>query len=92
MTKETKKAFVSMHIAALLLVASLAGAPVAAQTVTGVLGSPSATTTIQGKQLPPPPPKIRRRHQGKRRGFEALVATTRRATEGRAERAAHHDG
>ncbi len=26
--------------------------------VTGVLGSPSATTTIDGKQLPPLPPKF----------------------------------
>lgn len=26
-----------------------------AQQVTGVLGSPSATTTLSGKQLPPPP-------------------------------------
>ena len=38
-----------------LLVASTS-AP--AQQVTGVLGSPSATTTINGKQLPPPPPKF----------------------------------
>ncbi len=30
-------------------------APVAGQQVTGVLGSPSATTTIDGKQIPPPP-------------------------------------
>ena len=29
-----------------------------AQQVTGVLGSPEATTTIDGKQLPPPPPKF----------------------------------
>src|SRR5579872_5542475 len=29
-----------------------------AQNVTGVLGSPSATTTIDGKQLPPPDPKF----------------------------------
>src|SRR5512143_3066844 len=29
-----------------------------AQQVTGVLGSPSATTTIDGKQLPPPPPQF----------------------------------
>jgi hypothetical protein len=31
---------------------------VAAQQVTGVPGSPSATTTIDGKQIPPPPPKF----------------------------------
>ena len=29
-----------------------------AQEVTGVLGSPGATTTIDGKQLPPPAPKF----------------------------------
>ena len=29
-----------------------------AQQVTGVPGSPSATTTIDGKQLPPPDPKF----------------------------------
>jgi hypothetical protein len=29
-----------------------------ARQVTGVLGRPSATTTIDGKQLPPPPPKF----------------------------------
>ena len=32
--------------------------PAAAQQVTGVPGSPSATTTIDGKQLPPPPAKF----------------------------------
>ena len=40
------------------LIALLAVTPVTAQQVTGVLGSPSATTTIDGKQLPPPPPKF----------------------------------
>ena len=29
-----------------------------AQQITGVLGSPSATTTIHGNQLPPPPPEF----------------------------------
>jgi hypothetical protein len=33
-------------------------APVAAQQVTGVPGAASATTTIDGKQIPPPPPKF----------------------------------
>jgi len=32
--------------------------PGAAQQVSGVPGSPSATTTIDGKYLPPPPPKF----------------------------------
>ena len=36
----------------------LANAAAVAQQVTGTLGSPSATTTISGKQLPPPDPKF----------------------------------
>ena len=32
--------------------------PVGAQEITGVPGSPAATTTIDGKQLPPPDPKF----------------------------------
>ncbi len=32
--------------------------PVRAQETTGTLGSPGATTTIDGKQLPPPDPKF----------------------------------
>jgi arylsulfatase A-like enzyme len=41
-----------------LMFLAAAVAPAAAQQVTGVSGSPSATTTIDGKQLPPPPPKF----------------------------------
>ena len=41
----------------ILLVASYVGVATA-QVVTGVPGSPSATTTIDGKQLPPPPAKF----------------------------------
>jgi arylsulfatase len=40
------------------MVAVLVVAPASAQVVTGVLGSPDATTTIPGNQLPPPPPKF----------------------------------
>jgi arylsulfatase A-like enzyme len=36
----------------------LAVAPAAAQTVTGTLGSPAATTTIPGNQIPTPEPKF----------------------------------
>ena len=46
------------NFSALLAAAALTIAPAAAQQVTGVLGSPSATTTIPGNQLPPPPPKF----------------------------------
>jgi len=38
--------------------ALLAAAPATAQTITGVPGSPSATTTIRGEQIPAPPPKF----------------------------------
>src|SRR5215470_2498383 len=48
-----------MNHAKALVVAciGLVSVPLAAQQVTGVPGSPSATTTIDGKQLPPPPRK-----------------------------------
>ena len=38
--------------------ALVCAAPATAQETTGVPGSPSATTTIDGKQLPPPDPKF----------------------------------
>ena len=41
-----------------VLAAMLASVPARAQQVTGELGSPSATTTLSGKQLPPPDPKF----------------------------------
>jgi arylsulfatase A-like enzyme len=44
--------------AAILMAAAIAVAPALAQQVTGIPGSPSATTTLDGKQLPPPPPKF----------------------------------
>jgi Sulfatase len=37
---------------------ALAGTPAHSQQTTGVPGSPSAITTIDGKQLPPPDPKF----------------------------------
>ena len=55
-TQEVKG--IAVSVAAILISATLAVAPAAAQVVTGVLGSPDATTTISGKQLPPPPPKF----------------------------------
>jgi len=49
---------VILRVEVFLLAAMLMVPSVAAQQVTGQLGSPSATTTIDGKQLPPPPPKF----------------------------------
>src|SRR5690242_11843365 len=40
------------------MVALLVALPAPAQQVSGTLGAPSATTTIDGKQLPPPDPKF----------------------------------
>ena len=44
--------------APLAVVATMSVLPAAAQQATGTPGSPSATTTIDGKYLPPPPPKF----------------------------------
>lgn len=51
------KVFV-MVVLVFILVALLAALPALAQQITGTPGSPSATMTIDGKQLPPPPPKF----------------------------------
>ena len=44
--------------AVVMVALTLAASQTMAQQVTGVPGSPSATTTIDGKQLPPPPEKF----------------------------------
>lgn len=53
-----RNAGVIAKVVAFLLAATMAVAPAAAQQVTGVLGSPSATTTIKGNQIPAPEPKF----------------------------------
>src|SRR6266849_1195948 len=42
-------------VALLVCVVAMASAPASAQQINGVPGSPSATVTLDGKQLPPPP-------------------------------------
>jgi arylsulfatase len=49
--------FAGKAVGLLALALAVAG-PIKAQQVTGVLGSPSATTTISGQQLPAPAPKF----------------------------------
>ena len=49
-----KQGFIALGAAAILLGSMACGA----QQVTGILGTPSATTTIPGNQLPAPPPKF----------------------------------
>jgi Sulfatase len=49
----------TLDIAAFIAVLGLTSlTPAVAQPVTGTPGSPSATTTPDGRQLPPPPPKF----------------------------------
>ena len=62
-----------------------------AQQVTGTPGSPGATTTIDGKQLPPPPSKFGGVIKEKASEFEGLVGAARRATEGRSQYLAYYD-
>jgi arylsulfatase A-like enzyme len=52
------KRILGLHVILAAIAAVLVPSQMMAQTVTGVLGSPSATTTIDGKQLPPPDPKF----------------------------------
>ena len=78
-----------MLAAAVMAVAPSARAQI--QT-TGTPGSPSATTTIDGKQLPPPPMPFGGVIKESVTDSTALVAATRRAAKGRAQYPAHHDG
>jgi arylsulfatase A-like enzyme len=55
--ESSKKGFFA-RVTACLFSAVLIAAPAFAQDVTGELGSPSATTTIQGNQIPAPEPKF----------------------------------
>jgi arylsulfatase len=50
--------FSRVATAVILIAAAFTVSPAAAQQITGTPGSPSATTTITGKQLPPPDPKF----------------------------------
>ena len=63
MGRATMAATVAVNLAIALCTLLLA-APTESQQVTGTPGSPSATTTIDGKQLPAAAPKIRRCDQG----------------------------
>ena len=62
-----------------------------AQQTTGVPGSPSATTTIDGKYLPPPPAPFGGVINLNADEFETVLATDRGAAQGRAQHPPHHD-
>src|SRR5271155_912695 len=53
--KRTGKTTLTLVTVAILFIAAPKGA---AQQFNGVPGSPSSTTSLDGKQLPPPPPKF----------------------------------
>ena len=56
MNARCQKTFATLAVFALLIAIGLfSSAPVSAQQITGVPGSPNATITLDGKQLPPPP-------------------------------------
>src|SRR3954451_13517049 len=58
MKRRSREASIGAGVVAFLLATVLSVLAAAAQQVTGELGSPSATVTIDGKQLPPPLPKF----------------------------------
>ena len=59
--------------------------------INGTLGSPSATLSIHGRTLPPTPPAFGGVIKESAKDSDAVVAAARRAAQGRAQRAAHHD-
>ncbi len=70
----------SLSLSALLGAAALS--PALAQQINGTPGASDATTTIDGKQLPPPDAEIRRRDQGWRSAVETVVGAAHRAAKG----------
>jgi arylsulfatase A-like enzyme len=56
--KQENRTSVAMAFAVILIALTFSALPAMAQQITGTRGSPSATTTISGKQLPAPDPKF----------------------------------
>ena len=88
MKNKLKYSAVPLLIAAAAMFVAL---PASAQQTTGAPGSPSATTTIDGKQLPPPDPKFGGVIKDTRRRLQTVLAADGRAAQGRAQRAPDHD-
>ena len=81
----------SPMVAGLWMAAVLAASPALAQQVTGTPGSPSATTTIDGRYLPPPPQPFGGEIELNAAQSKPWLAAARRAAEGRAQHPADHD-
>ncbi|GAA0007639.1 hypothetical protein BRDID11002_76450 [Bradyrhizobium diazoefficiens] len=82
-------------IVSILFLTSAISAPAfaqQAQPTTPPPGSPAATITIPGNQLPPPDPKFGGVIKDKASESTPWGAAARRAAQGRAERASDHDG
>ena len=77
--------------AASLCLALLWSVPASAQVVTGTPGSPGATTTLKGNQLPAPPPPFGGTITHAATSSTPVVGADGRAPQGRAQRAPHHD-
>ena len=79
-------------LSGMFVAAVMAAAPAArAQQTTGTPGSPSATTTIDGKQLPPPDPKFGGVIKDTAADSKPYWPPYGRAAERCTERAADHD-
>ena len=62
-----------------------------AQQTTGTPGAPDATTTIDGKYLPPPPPRFGGTINLGGQRFQTVLAAEGGAAQGRAQHLADHD-
>ena len=79
-------------VSALAMAALLAWDTASAQQTTGVPGSPDATTTIDGRQLPPRDSAVWWLNQRKRGSIEAVLAGARGPAERCSQHPSHHDG
>ncbi len=75
---------------AALSVSLLVSVSAGAQQINGVPGSPSATMTIPGDQLPAPPQKFGGKIERDATEINAVLAGAHRAAQGRSERALDH--
>ena len=91
MTSQSLRGAIAASITAFVAACLWAASPAVAQVVTGTLGSPSATTTIPGNQIPAPEPKFGGTITEDATHLQAVVAAHHRAAQGRAEHPADHD-
>ena len=91
MKREPSAIGIVAEVASCWFAAALMVLPAAAQQVTGTLGSPSATTTIDGKQLPPPPAKFGGVIKEDAKDSKPYWPPSDSAAQGRAERAPYYD-